>query len=252
MTPPAKAAAPGDAFPPTRHSLLAALHSPEKGTRERALEALASAYWRPVYRHLRLRWGGSREDAEDLTQELFARAAERGLFEGYDPSRARLRTWLRACADRLASSARRDARRLKRGGGASVVSLDFAAAEAELVAHPPADGLDPDEAFRREWVRSVFGMAVSRLRVECAASDRGAVRLALFERLDLRRAETGEAPSYAELAAERGIPVTQVTNHLAWARRRFRALVLDVLRDTSGSEEEYRAEARDLLGAAAP
>jgi hypothetical protein len=42
--------------------------------------------------------------------------------------------------------------------------------------------------------------------------------------------------------------VTQVTNYLAAARRQFRQIVLKSLRDQAGSEAEYRADARDLLG----
>ena len=55
-------------------------------------------------------------------------------------------------------------------------------------------------------------------------------------------------PTYAELAGEFALPVTQVTNHLFAVRRDFRRLVLDRLRAATGSEEEFRAEARDLLG----
>ena len=51
-----------------------------------------------------------------------------------------------------------------------------------------------------------------------------------------------------ELAAEYGIPVTQVTNWLAAARRDFRSAVLDTLRDLSGSDAEFRADALSLLG----
>jgi hypothetical protein len=40
----------------------------------------------------------------------------------------------------------------------------------------------------------------------------------------------------------------QVTNELAAARRDFRRLVLDELRELTGSEAELRAEARDVLG----
>ena len=67
----------------------------------------------------------------------------------------------------------------------------------------------------------------------------------LFERYDL--AETA-APSYAELADEFGISSTTVTNYLAWARREFRRCVLDQLREITGSDEEFRREARSLLG----
>jgi hypothetical protein len=43
-----------------------------------------------------------------------------------------------------------------------------------------------------------------------------------------------------------------VINHLAWARRRFRSHVLDVVRRLAGSDAEYREDVRDLLGIEAP
>ena len=75
---------------------------------------------------------------------------------------------------------------------------------------------------------------------------------ALFERYDLEGAEAHDRPTYAQLAADHGLPVTQVTNHLHWARRELRAAVLDKLREITASEEEFRSEARALLGVEAP
>ena len=44
--------------------------------------------------------------------------------------------------------------------------------------------------------------------------------------------------------------MTQVVNYLAYARRQFRSIVLDKLaRETCGTEQEFRAEARELFGA---
>jgi len=78
--------------------------------------------------------------------------------------------------------------------------------------------------------------------------DAGRVRqLALFERYDLADSDAIR-PTYAELAAEHGLRVTQVTNWLAAARRDFRSIVLDTIRDLSGSDDEFRADVRDLLG----
>jgi hypothetical protein len=104
-----------------------------------------------------------------------------------------------------------------------------------------------EEYFRREWVRSLFGLAVEALHRRCAEAGKS-VPFALFERYDLDGPDAERGPSYAELAREMGIPETQVTNHLAWARREFRRLVLEALEEATGSEEEFRAEARQLLG----
>jgi hypothetical protein len=59
-----------------------------------------------------------------------------------------------------------------------------------------------------------------------------------------------ERPTYAQLAVELRLPVTQVTNYLAAARRELRALVLSRLRDLCASDTEFRDEARELLGRA--
>lgn len=100
-----------------------------------------------------------------------------------------------------------------------------------------------EEYFRREWVRNLFALAVEKLRMTCEARGKTA-HFRLFERYDLDEEETG----YEELAREMDLPVTQVTNYLAWARREFRQIVLDGIREVSGSEEEFRREARALLG----
>lgn len=235
------------AFPLTRRSVVRAAASADPDTRRRAFEALVAAYWRPVYKYLRLKWRLPGEDAEDLTQAFFARALEKGFFDRFDPARARFRTYLRICLDGFAANERRSALRHKRGGGVEHVSLDFAAAEAELGRHGAEAGGDMEEYFHREWVRSLFGLAVEALRQRCAATGK-AVPFALFERYDLDGADAAARPSYADLAREMAIPETQVTNHLAWARREFRRLVLEALEEATGSEEEFRAEARALLG----
>ena len=55
-------------------------------------------------------------------------------------------------------------------------------------------------------------------------------------------------PTYAVLARDLGMPLTEVTNQLAWARRVFRAAVLDAIRAFCATDDQFRAEARDLLG----
>jgi hypothetical protein len=85
------------------------------------------------------------------------------------------------------------------------------------------------------------------LRQRCRGTSKE-VAFRLFERYDLADVEPAERPSYAELASEHGLPVTQVTNHLHWVRKEFRATVLATLREITASEAEFRAEARALLG----
>ena len=139
---------------------------------------------------------------------------------------------------------RRRSGRLKRGGGATTVPLDFTTAEGELVRIEPSVPADVDDLFYREWVRALFDRAVGDLRADAEANNRQ-VMFEVFARYDLTDAAT--RPSYDEIGAALGLPVTTVTNHLAAMRRLFRAIVLDRLREITGSDEEWEAEARRLL-----
>ena len=155
-------------FPETRRSAVVDFNSGDASLRECAAEALISAYWKPVYQYIRVRRSRSNEDANDLTQAFFARALEKEFFRGYDPEKARFRTYLRACLDAFLSQEDQAARRIKRGGDTRVVSLDFETAQGELRQHDMAsDELPPEEYFHREWVRNLFALAVDELKRGC-------------------------------------------------------------------------------------
>jgi RNA polymerase sigma factor (sigma-70 family) len=236
-----------DAFPSTHRSAVFRTRSRDPGERARAFDAIVALYWKPVYKYLRLRWRLSPEDAEDATQGFFARALEKELFARYDPERAKFRTFLRTGLDGFAANERRDAARQKRGGGTVRVPLQFETAEGELRQVEIPQEFDPDAVFQQEWVRSVFATAVEALHEHCRAQEK-TIAFTLFERYDLDDTPGARRRTYAELAAELNLPVTQVTNHLAWARREFRRLVLDTLREVCTTEAEFRDEARAVLG----
>lgn len=237
-------------FPATHLSLLRRAGSGDSDTRSSAEAALAAVYWAPLYAHVRLTHRQEPADAEDLTQGFFADALRRGLFARYSPERARFRTYIRRCVDSYVANALQADRRLKRGGAAAFVSIEAAEVEGRLTSEIASAPSDADAIFRREWVRSVFGDAVRRLRERYRDAGRTA-QLALFERYDL--ADSDETrPTYAELAAAHGIRVTQVTNWLAATRRDFRLIVLEAIRELAGSDDEFRADVRDLIGIEPP
>ena len=148
-------------FPATRWSLVVAARSGGPKDRQRALEILTAAYWKPVYKYIRLRWDKDNEQAQDLTQDFFLRILDKDFLARFDPQRARLRTFLRACVDHLIANEDKAARRLKRGGEMQFHSLDFESAEGELrqIEIPSPDSMD--DFFEREWVRSVFSLSSS-------------------------------------------------------------------------------------------
>jgi RNA polymerase sigma factor (sigma-70 family) len=239
----------GDRFPQTRRSVIEAVRSIDAEERENAREALCAAYWKPVYKYIRLRWNRPADDAQDLTQGFFMELLERELLGKFDSNKSRLRTYLRLCVDSFVMNEDKAGRRLKRGGNVLHVALDFSGAEEELggAVMDPASIPSPEsleEFFEKEWVRSLFALAVEDLRELCIERERKRT-FRLFEAYDL---EGNEKISYQQLAQEYGIPVTDVTNALAWARREFRRIALERLREICGSEEEFQREARAAFG----
>jgi RNA polymerase sigma factor (sigma-70 family) len=232
-------------FPPTRWSLIVAARSAAPEERQRALDILIAAYWKPVYKYIRLRWEKDNEQAKDLTQEFFFHLLEKDFLARFDPQRARLRTFLRVCVDHLIINEDKAARRLKRGGDAQILSLDFESAEGELhqVEIPSPDSME--DFFEREWVRSIFSLSLDRLREECQQRGK-AMHFRLLEFYDID--EAGKEFTYEEVARQFSLKTSDVTNYLAYARREFRRVVLEQLREMTGSEEEFRREARTLLG----
>jgi RNA polymerase sigma factor (sigma-70 family) len=233
-------------FPATRRSAVAAVASGDPAERARAFDALVRAYWKPVYAHLRLRWRRDPDDARDLTQGFFARAFEKGFFADYDSSKALFRTYMKMCLDRFATDAVREGQREKRGGGALRVSLDFDVAEQELDSLASGSSDSAEASFDSAWARELLTAAVEALESQCEEQGRSPY-FTVFRRYVLQDDEDGPRPSYAALAEELGLSVSNVTNYLAWARREFRALVLEKLRLLTASEEEWKSEAR-LLG----
>jgi hypothetical protein len=139
--------------------------------------------------------------------------------------------------------------RQKRGGTAPHLALDFPAAEGELTgltidpaSIPSAESFE--EFFEKEWIRSLFALAVEDLRHLCHQHGRDRT-FRLFEDYDL----AGDADiSYQKLAQKYAIPITDVTNALSWGRREFRRIALERLRELCGSDEEFHREARAVFG----
>jgi RNA polymerase sigma factor (sigma-70 family) len=222
--------------------------SEDADTRRQAWDVLVAAYYKPAYKHLRVRWNKAPDAAEDLTQAFFERAMEKDFFRSYDRDKTRFRTFVRVCLDRFVQNADKAARRLKRGGALRSTHLDFYAAESELESAGASAFAAPDEVFDREWTRHLVAASVDALRVRF--EDGKQTQFQLFERYDLCAPE--ERATYAELGRAFDLSTTTVTNQLASARRQFRVIVLEKLRELTASDEEYRSEAERLLGVGPP
>lgn len=210
-----------------------------------ALEVLCERYWPPLYGWLR-RKGHSPEDAQDLLQGFLGDLLERGDIATANPVKGRFRGWLLVCLENWAAKEARREGAQKRGGGRAVLSIDFEGAEDEHARLEVADGgLGPDEVFDRRWALGIVESSLERLRGEHAKRGKGEVFQAIAGRL------TGGGAD-AELAAvgERfGMGEEAVKALVFRARRRFRGLVTDAVRETLDEGEDVEEELGVLLGA---
>lgn len=233
-------------FPETCASVIQRMRSPDPQVARAALEVLIAAYWKPVYKALRIRFRRSNDDAKDLTQAFFAAMMERDFIAEYDPARGRFRTYVLVCLQSFVGKDGRAGRALKRGGGVAHVPLEFDAVEAELGRDEPAADETLEQYFEQEWVRGLVGAALDELREDCVARGKE-THFRIFELYDL--AEPGpDRPTYEQLAARFGLSFADVSNALIYARRRFRESVVETLRKVTATPEEFAEERRAILG----
>ncbi|HWL86696.1 MAG TPA: sigma-70 family RNA polymerase sigma factor [Polyangiaceae bacterium] len=234
----------GDAFPVTPASAVIGVRSTNPVERARSHTVLAKRYWKATYKYIRLRWSKPAATAEEITQEFFLRALDKNTFLGYDARQARFRTFVRVCIDRFVVDQERHTQAKKRGGGTFFLQLDFKSAEDELGSEV-LGVVDPEALFETEWVKSLLESAVGTLHAVCIR-EKKEQHFRAFELFHL--SEDSERPSYEDIAQELGISVRDVNNRLTYARREFRAAVLEALRECTGSEQEMQDEARVVLG----
>jgi RNA polymerase sigma-70 factor (ECF subfamily) len=106
---------PGAEFPITHWSVVLSASDPGSARAAEALEKLCRIYWYPLYAYVRRR-GKTPPDAQDLTQEFFARLLARHWLGRADQARGRFRTFLLTALERFLANEWDKGRALKRGG----------------------------------------------------------------------------------------------------------------------------------------
>lgn len=206
-----------------------------------AMEKLCRTYWPPLYAYIR-RQGHRPEEAEDLTQEFFARLLEKDYLQHLRHREGKFRSFLLTFVKRFLSDERDKAGARKRGGGRTIVSLDDTSAEERYMSEVK-NGLSPDEMFEHRWAQTIMERALNRLREEYVAGGKEA----LFEQLkDIQPGEHGES-SYAEIGLRLGLAEGTVKSAVHRLRRRHRELLREEIAQTVARPEEIDEEIRNLL-----
>jgi DNA-directed RNA polymerase specialized sigma24 family protein len=110
-------------------------------------------YWYPLYSHIRRRGNGP-EDAQDLTQEFFARLLEKQWLDGVEKNGSRFRSFLLNALNGFLANQYDRASAVKRGGGHPLLSLDAEKAEHRYSLEP-ATNETPEKGFDHRWVLTV-------------------------------------------------------------------------------------------------
>ena len=205
-SPDSEAPAAAHGFHTTRWSVIVSAQG-EGGDARESLANLCRAYWYPLYAFVR-RQGFSTHDAQDLTQEFFARLLAKGWLNGVDRERGRFRSWLLASMKHFLAKEWRDAHREKRGGGATFEPIDTIAAE-ERYAREPANLATAERLYDRRWAFDILDGGLARLQAEFASAGKAAQFAALKfcltgEKVALREADGGRVSPSAAGEIRRG------------------------------------------------
>lgn len=212
---------------------------------QEALARLCSAYWYPLYVFIR-RQGHGAGDAEELTQEFFARFLEKDSLVTVDKSRGKFRTFLLACCQHFLANQREFARAQKRGGGRPALSLDFPGA-AERYRVEPASSETAEKLFERRWALTVLDQVLEQLHREYEADGKGT----LFDLLKSVLVGGVEALSYARIGAVLGMNEAAVRKAAQRLRQRYRSVLRERIGDTVAEPGTIDDEIRDLFAALA-
>ena len=231
----------GGWFVTTHWSVVLAARDPDSPRAAAALEELCRAYWYPLYAYVR-RQGCHPEDAQDLTQEFFARLLAKGYLAAVHPEKGKFRWFLLSAIKRFLSNEQQRALAAKRGGGAFHLPFDGEKAE-DRYRLEAAEQLTPDKLYDRAWAVNLIEAAHRSLEEEYRLEGKAD----LFEQLKgFLSGDRGDL-TYADIGAQRGMTAGAVKVAVHRLRQRYRDVLREQIAQTVNTRSEIEEELRDLL-----
>jgi len=206
-----------------------------------ALERLCRTYWYPLYAYLR-RDGHGAEEAQDLTQEFFARLLKGNFLKEVGAAKGRFRSFLLAALKHFLANEWDRERARKRGSDYAFISWDADEIESRY-AQEATRGLTAERVFERRWALSLLDRVLDRLREDYAATG----RRGLFEELQAFLSERTEAAAYHEVAARLGVKESALRVAVHRFRRRYGELLRREIAHTVRTPAEIDDEIRYLF-----
>jgi RNA polymerase sigma factor (sigma-70 family) len=231
----------GAQFTTTHWSVVLAAGLQPSPQTDQALEALCRTYWYALYAFVR-RQGYDVPDAQDLTQEFFARFLDKKYIQRADPERGRFRSFLLACLKNFLANEWDRARTVKRGAAFKTISWDEHLAENQFIAEP-ANGASPDEAFEKRWAGMLLEQVLVRLREEFTAAGKSET----FNPLKQFLWGAESSISYADLSKQLGLSEGAARVAVHRFRQRYQELLRTAIADTVADPQDVDDELRHLI-----
>ncbi len=206
-----------------------------------ALEKLCRTYWYPLYAYIR-RKGYTADDAQDLTQEFFARLLARNYLSVADRNKGKFRSFLLGSLEHFLAREWTKAHAQKRGGGRSTVSLDELNAENRYLLEPSHE-LTAKKMFDQRWAMTVLDQAMAELRAEYISNNKADLLSKLETFLSGEKGET----SYAQIAAELNMGEGAIKMSVLRLRRRYGELIRAEIAQTVSTADEVEEELQFLF-----
>jgi len=229
------------AFVTTHWSVVLAAARSDTTRAQAALEHLCRIYWYPIYNFVR-RQGHSTHDAQDLTQEFFARLLEKHWIADADQSRGRFRSFLLLMLKRFLVVEWRKANAQKRAGNLHPLPLPLDTAETRYT-REPADNHTPEQAFEKQWALTLLDTVVRDLGADYEQDGNGR----LFEVLKPTLTGSRETQPYAALASALNMSEGAVRVAVHRLRERYRQRLRAEVAHTVGSPADVDDELRHLF-----
>ena len=228
-------------FATTHWSVILAATRSDTTRAQAALARLCQTYWYPLYAYVRRR-GYEAHDAQDLTQEFFARLLEHKWLAQADRARGRFRTFLLSAMGHFLANEWDKTRTQKRGGAVEIVPLQLNSAETRY-GQDPADPLTPEQCYDRGWALALLDEVLNGLRREHVAAGTGE----LFDALKPCLVGDRQAQPYAALGDRLGMTEGAVKVAVHRLRQRYRQLLRQEIAHTVSSPDEVNEEMRYLF-----
>jgi RNA polymerase sigma factor (sigma-70 family) len=228
-------------FRTTLWSVVLAAGKQSNANSQEALARLCQTYWYPIYVYVR-RQGHNADEAQDLTQDFFAKLLSKNYLQNIKPERGKFRSYLLSALKHFLADEWDRARAQKRGGGQKLLRLDVEGAEDRYKLEP-SHSVSPEKIFDKRWALTLLEQVLKRLSEEYKRNERAE----LFERLKVYLVQKKDTGTYGDVAKELDMTENAVKVAVHRLRQRYRALLKEEILQTVSEPEDVDEEIRYLF-----